>query len=153
MAPRARLGKQSDGTFGLRCSLPGNNVSSADPNGPGFSFDSDWANIVKIALTGTANIAGGTLPVAGTPTVVSHGVGFAPFFEARLLSGSVINDDTVNLSNVFTSNRFSGVPAVVDTSNITFNQQASGFASGGFQPFIGYSVIYVVYLIPIGNLG
>lgn len=153
MAPRARLGKQSDGTFGLRCSLSGNNVSSADPNGPGFSFSSDWANIVKIALTGTVNVAGGTLPVGGLPATVPHGVGYAPFFEARILSGSAIYDDTVSLSGAFTSNKFSGVPAVVDTSNITFNPQASGFASGGFQPFIAYSAIYVVYLIPIGNLG
>lgn len=153
MAPRARLGKQSDGTFGLRCSLPGVNVSTADPNGYGFSFDSDWTNIAKIALTGTANIAGGTLPVAGTPTIVPHGAGYAPFFEARILNGSTINDDTVALSSVFTSNKFSGVPAVVDASNITFNQQASGFASGGFQPFVAYSVLYVVYLIQIPNLG
>lgn len=153
MAPRARLGKQSDGTFGLRCSLPGVNVSTADPNGFGFSFDSDWTNIAKIALTGTASVAGGTLPVGGTPTVVSHGLGFAPFFEARLLSGSVINDDTFSLSGTVTNNKFSGAPAVVDTSNITFNPQASAFASGGFQPFIAYSVIYVVYLIPVGNLG
>lgn len=153
MAPRARLGQQSDGSFGLRCSLPGNNVSSADPNGPGFSFSSSWTNIAKIAMTGTANIAGGTLTVNGTPTIVPHGLGFAPFFEARLLSGSVINDDTVALSSVFTSNKFSGVPAVVDASNITYNQQASGFASGGLQPFIAYSVLYVVYLVPIGNMG
>lgn len=150
--PRTVLGKKNNGNFGLRCSLSGVDAFLGDSSGGGFSFDDEWTDIVKVVMTGTANVAGGSQSPPGASTVVSHGLGYVPFIEARLLLASnVIADDGFSLSSAFTSNNFSGVPAQVTTSAISFKPQASGFLSGGVQPFVAYSVVYVVYAVAVPN--
>lgn len=151
MANRTILGMKADGNIGLRCSLSGVDALTGDSSLGGFSFDDEWTDIVKIALTGTASVVGGSQSPPGTSTTVSHGLGYVPFIEARLISGSTINDDTFALSSALGSNMYSGAPCHVTSSAMVFQPQASGVLSGGVVPYISYSVLYVVYAIPVPN--
>lgn len=152
--PRTVLGKKANGNMGLRCSLSGVNALTGDSSLGGFSFDDEWTDIVKVAMTGIASVPGGTFSAALPPPVatVSHGLGFVPFIEARLLSASnVISDDIMSLTSFLASNRFSGVPCSVTSSSIDFQAQQSGGLSGGNIPYVAYSVLYVVYNISVPN--
>lgn len=148
MSRRVVIGKKNDGTFGLRVSLPGVDALLADSSLGGFSFDDGWSDIAKVALTGTATNTGAG---GGVPVVVPHGLGYVPFLEARLLTGSIIYDDIFALSNAFASNNYSGAPCHVTTSSFSLISQASGPLSGGVQPFVTYTVLYIVYQIPVPN--
>lgn len=143
MTRRVSIGKRADGSFGLSVSLPGVDVVTSDFNAGGFSFDDRWTDIVKIAMTGTANIPAGS--IFDPPTVVSHGLGFVPFIEARRVSGSVLVDDLMSISSAIASNRLSGIPVTVDTSNLTFLGQQSGPFASGNAPTAAYSAVFVVY--------
>lgn len=154
MSRRVVIGKQNDGTFGLRVSLPGIDAYLGDSSGGDFSFDSAWTDIVKIALVGTCNVQGGsgTPGVAPfVPTVISHSLGYVPFVEARQIIGSLIYDDTMNLSNFFMSNRSSGPPAAYSSTQIAFSLQQSGPSVGSTGTFAGYSMVFVIYAIPVPN--
>lgn len=153
MSRRVVIGQQADGSVGLRCSLPGVDALTASSVGGTFSFDSAWRDIVQIALTGTASVPGGsnTSSGVGVQVPVSHGLGYVPFVEVRLLNGSTISDDTVNLTSAFSNNYFSGAPVTINSSTMLLQPQASGNLSGGSQPFVGYTVLYVVYAVPVPN--
>lgn len=150
MTRRVVIGKRLDGSYGLSVSLAGVDAYAGDYTGGGFSFDDRWTDIVKVAMVGTVNAPGGSFSTYPTP-VVSHGLGYVPFIEARLLSGTnVLNDDNMQISS-FAAQRFAGMPVFVDTSNLTFQAQVSGPESGGFFPCIAYNAVYVVYAIPVPN--
>lgn len=151
--PRTVLGKKLDGHFGLRCSLTGVNALTGDSSLGGFSFDDEWTDIVRIALVGTANVPGGSFSAAdpAPTTTVSHGLGFVPFIEARLVSGSTINDDFMSVSTFSTQNRLSGVPVDIATSQMQFIGQQSGPLASGNVPYVAYSVVYVVYALAVPN--
>lgn len=152
MSRRVVLGKKNSGAFGLSVSLAGIDALTADVNGGGFSFDDSWTDIVKIAMTGTVTVAS-SVNVQDEQTV-SHGLGYVPFIESRIVSGSTINDDLVNIGSVLTSNRYSGGLGGVTSSVINFfaiQSQLLDPKSGTPQAFTGYSALYVVYAVPVPN--
>lgn len=153
MSRRVVIGKKGNGNMGLAVSLPGIDVMSTTPSGPGLSFDDSMPGIVKISMTGVVTVADG-FDGSGNPNTasVSHGLGYIPFIEARILSGSTIFDDYVNLGNAQPSNPYSGVPCKIGTSSIIFSNvqtQLSRPASGQLAEYTGYSAYYVVYAIPV----
>ncbi len=150
--PRVVLGNQLNGQEGLRCTLEEFNALTGDSNGPGFSFDSAWTGLVKPILTGIA-----TVDTSGNATIVSHGAGFVPFMECRRISGTTIFDDLMNLPTADTVaaslNSFSGVPVIVDSATFAVQPQAFQRLVPGVSPeiFQSYSVIYVVFNVPVPN--
>lgn len=158
MSRRVVLGKQANGTMGLRCSLAGIDALTGDSSTGGFSFDSSWTDIVRPVLTGVGTVPGTQDPSGlGTPLTVTHGLGYVPFMECRRRSGTTIFDDLMNLPTNDTqsqdANSFSGVPVIVTSSTLSVQAQQFQRLIGGVQPetFIAYSVIYVVFNIQVPN--
>lgn len=153
MSRRVVIGKKGNGAMGLAVSLPGIDVMSTTPSGPGLSFDDSMTGIVKVALSGIVNVPNGT-DGAGRPNTatVSHGLGFIPFIEARILSGTTIFDDYVNLGSAQPSNPFSGVPCKLNSSGLVFSNVQTQLASpvnGTLAEYTGYNAYYVVYPISV----
>ena len=79
MAKRVSLGRHPNGTFGLRVSLPGFDVDTA--NDAQLAFSSDWADLDNVLAIGEYAVAPGS--VAGvTHTMLDlTGIGYTPFAE------------------------------------------------------------------------
>lgn len=61
MTKRVVMGRQSDGSYGLRCSLPGYDASTNPPDNTQLAFSSDWGSVLPIYLAGTRlGLANGT---------------------------------------------------------------------------------------------
>ena len=150
MSRRVVIGKKGNGQMGLAVSLPGIDVMSTTPSSPGLSFDDSMPVIVKIAQSGIVTTTTDAPP--DNTVSVSHGLGFIPFIEARILSGSTIFDDIVAISNVLPSNPYSGVPCKIGSSNLVFsNIQTQLLNAGLSQPaeYAGYNAYYVVYNVAV----
>jgi hypothetical protein len=127
MARRVVLGKYADGVnYGLRVSLPGVDAYLASSSAGGFSFDSNWTDIVKTHMVGTA-----VLPSLPSWT----DLGYKPYVEIRQISGSVVLDD-----GVYGSGHQVGIAATINNTGL------SG-VSGAIAA--GSSIIYAVFRLPI----
>lgn len=102
MVRRARLGKQIDGSFGVRVSAAGADAAAVDPDSGYLTFNSDWTDIVELHQIGVAsyNASVSGYDAAGTPnTQAGFGalytsLGYRPFVELRLFTTSnVVYDD------------------------------------------------------------
>jgi hypothetical protein len=118
---RAILGKYNDGTFGLRCSLPG--ADAAFGSDDQMSFDSNWTDIAKIHQVGIATSSFSKIPFPN--------LGYKPFMEVRRLDGTTVYDDYISA----TVSGFNG-------SNISTDGFVAQAASGTF------GLVYLVWRIP-----
>jgi hypothetical protein len=143
MSRRAVIGKQNDGSYGLRCSLPGIDAFVGDGLGGGFTFNSDWADIAKVHAIGVTTWQANAWEVTPGSGIFLSGFtaawtsqGFIPFAEVRrLISGVVINDDRW-------------------TSTMQFGNYTQIHADKFRAPDSSTSdqVLYLVYKIATGNL-
>ena len=100
MSRRVVIGQYADGVnYGLRVSLATYDALLDNSNDAGkFSFDSNWTDIVKIHQAGIATIAASTsIPLNSLPF---PDLGYIPFFEARMVNGTIINDDYVSSTRI-----------------------------------------------------
>lgn len=91
---RVVIGRQSDGSYGLRSSVTGYDALAADGNDSDkLSFNSDWTNLLKIHAVGIAST--GVRQYLGTsPAIIPFpALSYVPFAEARSMSGDVVFDD------------------------------------------------------------
>ena len=104
MVRRARLGKQLDGSFGVRVSAAGADAAAVDPDSAFLTFNSGWTDIVDLHQIGTLSYAASGLKAydaAGTPSFTGSGfgvlytsLGYRPFVELRrFTTANVIYDD------------------------------------------------------------
>lgn len=90
MSRRVVLGKQNDGTYGLRVSLAGKDALTGDSSTGDFSFDSSWTDITQIHQVGIATqTASGRSPM----DIIYPDLGYVAFAEVRWLNGLTIYDD------------------------------------------------------------
>lgn len=122
---RAILGKYNDGTYGLRCSLPGKDAAFGSDEE--MSFDSNWTDIAKIHQIGIAGI-GSSLAY----TIPFPDLGYKPFMEARVVSGTTVYDDYIK-SNV------SGLGATI---------YSNGFIIGTVSNGGNFFIVYLIWRIP-----
>ena len=91
MTNRVCLGKQSDGTYGLKVSEFGYNVLSNHLDDERLIFNSEWASINAIFKSGEFQIsAGGTVTI---PFGLS--LGFSPYFYAQWVDGTTIKKESM----------------------------------------------------------
>lgn len=123
----AVIGLFPDGSMRLRVSLPGFDAYT----GPdaGMSFDSAWADILKVHQIGPATIA--TFPSSLYTTVPFPDLGYTPFIEIRRRVGNIVYDDYVS------DNRY-GFGAAMYSDRFTVQGESSEM-----------DVLYVVYKIPV----
>lgn len=94
LVPAVVLGKQLDGSYNLRVSLPPYNALTDDANdSEKFSFNSAWTDLIRTHLVGMA-----TVPVTlniYTPTVDIPFIdlGYIPHVEVRQADGYYTYDD------------------------------------------------------------
>lgn len=90
---RVVLGRRADGTYGMRCALPGKDALTADANdADALSFNSDWTNLLKVHLIGIAAVPQ-IISTGFSVTILFPALGYVPYAEARSASGSVVYDD------------------------------------------------------------
>ncbi len=131
MTGRILIGKDSAGDFGIKCSLPGFDVETADDTDPGkFSFNSNWNDLCKIHMQGLIN----TVPQSNYASNLVHGLSYMPFVEAKPYSSNTYYNDILD---TFVNPSFT----------LTFNLMSVVNWSGGIQFFSVNSlqVFYVVY--------
>jgi hypothetical protein len=88
---RVVLGKQLDGTMGLRVSLPG--FDALTDNGDDvhkFSFNSNWTDIIRTVQFGLISVP--TI-ITSQATVAFPDQGYIPFVEARQADSNTCYDD------------------------------------------------------------
>jgi hypothetical protein len=108
MTRRVVLGKYNDGvTFGLRVSLQGIDALIDDSDNPGFSFDSEWTDIVQTLAIGLLSYTAYSVDIGfggGVTALNGYKVnwtnpGYKCFMEARLIQpGGTIRDDYTGLT-------------------------------------------------------
>ncbi len=89
MTRRVVLGKQQNGGYALRVSLPGVDALTADANNPNqLSFNSDWTDLAKIHQMGQAFVY-----AAPTTTYIYFPIlGGIPFIECKYIDAYVHDD-------------------------------------------------------------
>jgi hypothetical protein len=152
MSRRMIRGPFIDGvTVGLRCSLEPYDALTDDSSIPGqFSFDSTWADFVKPVLKGTVSLPGGSHSPGATDQVIPHGLGYTPFYEARLYVGAVIYDDYFNVAPSWFGSNLSGVPSSITNTALRIREQQSGPLSAGVTPTVAYTALYIIFPVPLG---
>jgi hypothetical protein len=138
---RVVIGKQGDGTFGLRIALPGFDALTDDANDSNkFSFNSDWADLVKVHAIGTFTLSSSssTVPV----TVVIPTLSYIPTMDIRLISGNTVYDDHMVIDTPLgsTTPRSTAVVGAPSTSDF------QAFHPRALQ---GSTALYVVYKVPM----
>ncbi|MGY3605661.1 MULTISPECIES: hypothetical protein [unclassified Bradyrhizobium] len=125
MARRVVLGKYADGVnYGLRVSLPGTDAYLGNSNAGGFSFDSNWTDIVQTLMVGTST-------TASLPSWPNQG--YTPYVEVRQISGSVVFDD-----GVYASGHQVGIAATVLPTGISSVRNVGTI-----------SILYAVFKLPV----
>lgn len=100
MSKRVSIGKQQDGSYGIRVSLPGYDAYADSTNL--MSFDSAWTDIARIHALGVVSWASSAwLDPLGNAISGFRGSwadpGYIPFAEIRrLVSGVSVRDDYWN---------------------------------------------------------
>jgi hypothetical protein len=143
MSRRVVLGQQNDGSYGLRCSLPGIDAFAGDGLGGGFTFNSAWTDIAKVHALGVTTWQLNAWEVTPGSGIFLSGFtapwtdqGWIPFAEVRrLVGGVVINDDRW-------------------TSTMQYGNYTQIFPDKFRAPDSSTSdkVLYLVYKIQAGNL-
>ncbi len=106
MSRRARLGKQIDGSFGVRVAVAGADAASVDPDSAYLTFNSDWTDTVELHQIGVVSYAAsGVKGYNGSGSVnfnrgygaLYTSLGYRPFVEIRRFTTSnVVYDDYWN---------------------------------------------------------
>lgn len=90
MTRRVVLGKQQNGGYALRVSLPGVDALTADANNPNqLSFNSDWTDLARIHQMGQAYVYAAPPP---TTYVYFLALGGIPFVECKYIDAYVHDD-------------------------------------------------------------
>jgi hypothetical protein len=140
MAQRLVIGKYADGvTYGMKLSIPGTDVLSADPDD--LIFDSTWAAAGSVHQTGVTTIGS---------TIAFPSLSYRPMLLAIAYSGSSTIDpfwtnqypETYRWSTSYTTRIASGPIYIVTTSSLTFPSVPSGFT----QHYT--NVRYYIFRIP-----
>lgn len=132
MTRRVILGNLGGGTFGLRVSLPGQDVVS----GGELSFDSGWTDIVKYIQVGVATK---TADFSFTDVFFTD-PGYQPFAEVRYRIGLQVYDDYSPL--VTSANSPHGLGASILTDRLKLWPPSSGSA-------VAYSVTYAIMQVAV----
>ncbi len=103
MSRRVRLGKQINGSFGVRVAQAGADAANVDGDSAYLTFNSDWTDLVELHQIGTVSYAASGVKRydAGGAVQFLHGygalytsLGYRPFVEIRRYTTSnVIFDD------------------------------------------------------------
>ena len=130
---RAILGKQNDGTMGLRVSAHGTDAFIGDGQGGDFTFNSAWTDITKLHQIGigTTSLVDGFYAIR----VPFPSLGYKPLVEVRKLEANLVRDD------YWDSSLTSGVFALVDTTSLSFG--------GTSVTPSALTALYAVYKIPV----
>lgn len=100
---RVVIGRQNDGTYGLRAALPGEDALTADEDdSDALSFNSDWTNALSVHMVGTATI-GTTWPDSSHGFVFFPALAYIPYAEVRAVSGNTVFDDLLSSIKWFTA--------------------------------------------------
>src|SRR4051794_1489424 len=101
---RVVLGLQNNGLIGVRASSRGNDAFSAADDGQAITFDSTWTDIARIGTVGICGwaagafvVTGGTIAIDGFTASYAN-LGYKPFAEVRILTGTTVRDDFFNAS-------------------------------------------------------
>jgi hypothetical protein len=133
---RVVIGKYADGvTYGLKIALPGGfDALTLDDNSGSLSFNSNWTDIVNVQQLGFASgSSSGSIPLGVNVSISDPG--YVPYVEARIFSGSTINDDDVDGSIK------TGVGAYYNQrSPLTLRMPSLG---------AGQTALFLIYLIPV----
>lgn len=150
MSRRMIRGKYNDGvTIGMRISLTPCDALTDDSSIPGqFAFDSTWTDIIHPVLKSTVSFSGANND--GNQTI-PHSLGYTPFVEVRLFNGNTVWDDTFNVAPAWLGSNYSGVPAFIDSSNITIQSQQNGPLASGNIPTAAYAALYIVYPVALDS--
>lgn len=141
MVNRLLVGDYGDGTFGIKLSLPGSDVTSADAQH--LVFDSKWAGAASVHVTGVSTIGSTvTFPTMGyIPCAIvsaySSSTTLCPFWTQNV-------PETTRWTTAYTTKVSDGVPYSINTSSITFLPTPSGFTAT-------YSTVRYVILRVAGN--
>lgn len=132
MTRRVILGNLGGGVFGLRVSLPGEDVVA----GGELSFDSGWTDIVKMIQVGVATkLADNTFTEVLFPSP-----GYQPFAEVRYRSGLRVYDDYSPI--VVSDASPHGLGATIATDRLRLWPAATGSGTA-------YDVVYAVFRVPV----
>lgn len=138
MTQRLLVGRYPDGTDGMKLSVPGTSVLTADAQH--LIFDSAWAGMASVHQSGTTTVGS---------TISFPALSYIPMVNASAYSGSTVlnpfwsanNPDTTRWSGSYDSRVSGGTPFVVTTSTLTFVSPPSGF-TGTYT-----TVRYLIYRI------
>ena len=128
MTSRLIIGNIGGGGFGLKCTVPGVDVLTADNNNPAlFSFNSSWSNMIRIAASGYANITYTSNTTYSSSSPIVHSLGFTPFIEVRSMENYANRIfDEFAISNYqngpnggFFVNKFQRLTTVGNSSSVT----------------------------------
>lgn len=173
---RLRIGKQADGTYGMRSTLPGFDVRYDDASDvTKFSFNSEWTDIVRVHDYGYADAPA---PVPSWPGPVpgaiddasnsfrftnnndwliphAHSLGYVPFVEARVISGSTIYDDYRKFSKISGTGtgdwEFNGERAwaFIDTVKLNTWSHTTYDSGAGTYNYFGCRVGFIIYAVSV----
>lgn len=138
MTRRVVLGKQADGSYALRTSLPGHDALLADDDDTeALSFNSNWENLLKVHQVGV--VSAGTV-AEGSPnvSVPFTSLGYIPFAEARIISGDVVYDD-----RIVSITRFPTPPATTTITSLHACISTNNFRL--YHKIGGTGVLYAIY--------
>lgn len=143
MSRRVLIGDFGDGTMGLKVSLPGYDVlTDDDQDADKFSFNSEWSDLLKPVLIGTATpsndlLTGSTLTIRGRVISFPSTYSAYPQVDVTGVHGGVIWDD--HLATISTNTQTIGARAYVMTDKMALLPPTSS-ALGGIPDFFYYQV-------------
>lgn len=143
MARRVLIGDFGDGTMGLKISLPGYDVlMDDDQDANKFSFNSEWQDIARPVLVGTATpandlLSGSTITISGRIIAFPATYSVFPQVDVTGVHSGIIWDD--HLAIIGANMQTIGARAYIMTDKMALIPPTSS-ALGGIPDFFFYHV-------------